>query len=112
MRECFRWVLVVRVPMVLSRRYNLFAIGIASVMLGYVYGGEVLITPNSSSCHHNSIKDTNHELAKNLDLSLKIAAPLGTFFGPVFFGWLADMMGRKRMCTFESVSLRVVTDPS
>ncbi|KAJ3490866.1 hypothetical protein NLI96_g1139 [Meripilus lineatus] len=81
--------------------YNLFAIGIASVMLGYVYGGEVLITPNSSSCHHNSIKDTNHELAKNLDLSLKIAAPLGTFFGPVFFGWLADMMGRKRMYGIE-----------
>ena len=36
-----------------------------------------------------------------LDLGLRIAAPLGTFIGPVLFGWFADLLGRKRMCEWE-----------
>ena len=48
-------------------------------MLGYVYGkGQVLNT--------------------NQDLGVKVATPVGTIFGQLLFGWLADLVGRKRMC--------------
>ncbi|KAJ2914518.1 hypothetical protein MD484_g5912, partial [Candolleomyces efflorescens] len=57
--------------------YNVFAINLASVMLGYVYG-------------------QNQKLNKNQDLGLKIAAPVGIFCGQLFFGWLADRIGRRR----------------
>jgi len=48
--------------------------------LGYVYG-------------------KNHVLNTNQDLGVKVAAPIGNFFGQLLFGWLADVLGRKRMCT-------------
>lgn len=52
-------------------------------MLGYVY-----------SSHHTS------SLASNLDLGVKIATPVGTLCGQLLFGWLADIVGRKRMCAY------------
>jgi len=49
-------------------------------MLGYVYG-------------------SNHlSLSKEQDLRLKIATPVGIVIGQLFFGWLADVVGRKKMC--------------
>lgn len=52
-------------------------------MLGYVYGkGQVLST--------------------NQDLGVKVATPVGTIFGQLIFGWLADHVGRKRMCKYRS----------
>jgi PHS family inorganic phosphate transporter-like MFS transporter len=48
-------------------------------MLGYVYGH-------------------NHVLNINQDLGVKVAAPIGNLFGQILFGWLADVLGRKRMC--------------
>ncbi|KAF8876351.1 major facilitator superfamily domain-containing protein [Infundibulicybe gibba] len=65
--------------------YDTFAISIASLMLGYVYG---------TSFAYNT-------LSVNQDLGLKVAAPVGTFVGQLLFGWLADKVGRKRM--FQSV---------
>ena len=63
-------------------------INIASVMLGLVYGTHV-------------DKATGlHTLTPEQDFGLKIAAPLGSIFGQLFFGWLADRLGRKRMCTY------------
>jgi len=52
-------------------------------MLGYVYGkGGALNT--------------------NQDLGVKVATPVGNFFGQLFFGWLADNVGRKKMCECSS----------
>jgi PHS family inorganic phosphate transporter-like MFS transporter len=48
-------------------------------MLGYVYG-------------------KNHALNTNQDLGVKVATPVGTLCGQLLFGWLADVVGRKRMC--------------
>ena len=76
--------------------YDLFAINIAAQMLGYVYGHR-------------------HVLNINQDLGVKVAAPVGNLFGQILFGWLADVLGRKRMCmsqvlirlsSFSSVAFR------
>lgn len=29
---------------------------------------------------------------------IKAATPIGNLFGQIVFGWLADVLGRKRMC--------------
>jgi MFS family permease len=39
-----------------------------------------------------------HQLSKNQDFGIKVAAPIGNLFGQLLFGWLADILGRKRMC--------------
>lgn len=41
---------------------------------------------------------TGASLASNQDLGLKVASPVGTLIGQLLFGWLADVVGRKRMC--------------
>ena len=41
---------------------------------------------------------TGHALSANQDLGVKVAAPVGTLVGQLLFGWLADVVGRKRMC--------------
>jgi PHS family inorganic phosphate transporter-like MFS transporter len=60
--------------------YDIFAINIAAQMLGYIYG-------------HGHVLNTNQ------DLGVKVATPIGNLFGQLLFGWLADVLGRKRMCT-------------
>ncbi|KAL0060766.1 hypothetical protein AAF712_012457 [Marasmius tenuissimus] len=47
-------------------------------MLGFVYGKQ-------------------GSLESKDDLGIKVATPAGTLFGQIFFGWLADHVGRKRM---------------
>lgn len=46
----------------------------------------------------------NHALTAAQDLGLKVATPVGTLVGQLLFGWLADVVGRKRMygvsCSF------------
>ncbi|THV02791.1 inorganic phosphate transporter [Dendrothele bispora CBS 962.96] len=64
--------------------YDIFAINIASRMLGYVYGHA-----------------TGQTLNTNQDLGVKVATPIGNLFGQLFFGWLADAVGRKKMYGFE-----------
>ncbi|KAJ7799664.1 inorganic phosphate transporter [Mycena olivaceomarginata] len=49
-------------------------------MLGYVYG-----------------HGTPGKLGVNQDLGVKVAAPVGTLCGQLLFGWLADIVGRKRI---------------
>ena len=49
-------------------------------MLGYVY-------------NHGA-----SSLPTNQDLGVKVATPIGTLIGQLLFGWLADIVGRKRMC--------------
>lgn len=55
-------------------------------MLGYVYG-------------------KGHKLNADQDLGIKVATPVGTLIGQLLFGWLADIVGRKRMCTYIRVLL-------
>ncbi|KIP08236.1 hypothetical protein PHLGIDRAFT_117441 [Phlebiopsis gigantea 11061_1 CR5-6] len=70
--------------------YDIFAINIASTMLGYVYGkGQVLST--------------------NQDLGVKVATPIGNLIGQLLFGWLADVVGRKRMYGIELMVIIVAT---
>ena len=59
--------------------YDIFAINIASTMLGYVYNSKQKLNPHQ-------------------DLGIKVATPVGTLVGQLIFGWLADVVGRKRMC--------------
>ncbi|KAF9046818.1 phosphate transporter [Hymenopellis radicata] len=62
--------------------YDIFAINIASTMLGYVYGSKQVLSDNQ-------------------DLGVKVATPVGTLVGQLLFGWLADVLGRKRMYGVE-----------
>jgi PHS family inorganic phosphate transporter-like MFS transporter len=70
--------------------YDIFAINIASTMLGYVYGKGQKLNPNQ-------------------DLGVKVAAPVGTLVGQLLFGWLADVVGRKRMYGIELMIIIIAT---
>ncbi|KAL7410853.1 phosphate permease [Mrakia frigida] len=72
--------------------YDVFAISIVSTMLGYVYR-------------------TNHKytLSANQDLGIKVATPVGTFVGQLLFGWLADVVGRKKMYGLELMIIIIAT---
>lgn len=59
-------------------------------MLGYVY-------------------NSHHALSSNQDLGVKVATPIGTFIGQLLFGWLADVVGRKRMCEFYFLNLNLIS---
>ncbi|KAI0046571.1 phosphate permease [Auriscalpium vulgare] len=73
------------------RSYDIFAINIASTMLGYVYA-------------------SNHKsLTVNQDLGVKVATPIGTIVGQLLFGWLADIVGRKRMYGIELMIIIIAT---
>ncbi|VDB94291.1 unnamed protein product [Peniophora sp. CBMAI 1063] len=63
--------------------YDIFSISIVATMLGIVYNS------NSTS------------LGVNQDLGVKIATPIGNIVGQLLFGWLADVVGRKRMYGIE-----------
>ena len=51
-------------------------------------------------CHseHLPISCTDGSLNTNQNLGIKVATPVGTLIGQLVFGWLADHVGRKRMC--------------
>ncbi|KAF9649890.1 phosphate transporter [Thelephora ganbajun] len=70
--------------------YDIFAINIASVMLGYVYG-------------------KGGKLNVNQDLGVKVSTPVGTLVGQLLFGWLADVVGRKRMYGVELIIIIIAT---
>lgn len=46
------------------------------------------------------------------DLGVKVATPVGTLVGQLVFGWLADILGRKKMCkyTLPHLSTRFLID--
>ncbi|KAG0243862.1 Inorganic phosphate transporter pho84 [Actinomortierella wolfii] len=69
--------------------YDLFAINLVTPMLGLIYYGG--------------------ELPASMDLGIKISASVGTLIGQVFFGWLADRLGRKRMYGVELMIIIVAT---
>ncbi|KAK7051065.1 hypothetical protein VNI00_005177 [Paramarasmius palmivorus] len=92
--------------------YDIFAINIASTMLGYVYG------TGKPGQHINILSliltqlvpfQGQEKLNANQDLGVKVATPVGTLVGQVLFGWLADMVGRKRMYGVELMIIIVTT---
>ncbi|KAH7907279.1 major facilitator superfamily domain-containing protein [Hygrophoropsis aurantiaca] len=71
--------------------YDIFAINIAATMLGYVYG------------------HTGNQLNTNQSLGIKVATPVGNLVGQLLFGWLADILGRKRMYGVELMIMIIAT---
>ncbi|KAG1743456.1 major facilitator superfamily domain-containing protein [Suillus lakei] len=71
--------------------YDIFAINIAATMLGYVYG------------------HTGNQLNTNQSLGVKVATPVGNLVGQLLFGWLADLVGRKRMYGVELMVMIIAT---
>jgi len=69
--------------------YDLFAINLASAMLGFVYFGGV--TP------------------PDVDTGIKVSASVGTMVGQLLFGYLADRVGRKRMYGIELMIIIIAT---
>ncbi|KAG7089663.1 hypothetical protein E1B28_011323 [Marasmius oreades] len=78
--------------------YDIFAINIASTMLGYVYG-------KASS----TTKIGTEALNADQSLGVKVATPVGTLVGQLLFGWLADRVGRKRMYGVELMIIIIAT---
>ncbi|KAF7327839.1 Inorganic phosphate transporter [Mycena kentingensis (nom. inval.)] len=76
--------------------YDIFAINFASTMLGYVYGS-------------NATATSAGKLTANQDLGVKVATPVGTLVGQLLFGWLADVVGRKRMYGVELMIIIIAT---
>lgn len=70
--------------LMVSVSYDIFDINIASTMLGYIYNPQ-------------------GKLSTNQDLGVKVATPVGNVIGQLLFGWLADVVGRKRMCRVFSI---------
>ncbi|KAG9315075.1 major facilitator superfamily domain-containing protein [Chiua virens] len=71
--------------------YDIFAISIAATMLNYVYGGK------------------NVTLTSWQSTGIKVATPVGNLFGQLIFGWLADLVGRKRMYGIELMIMIIAT---
>lgn len=69
--------------------YDLFAINFASTMIGYVY--------------------YDGKTPANIDLGLKVSGSIGTLLGQLFFGYLADRLGRKKMYGVELMIIIVAT---
>ena len=78
-------------------------------MLGYVYGqtaGWMTFTryatyqsrSDLSTNYFSVYPDLANRLSRKQDFAIKVAAPIGSLFGQLLFGWLADIVGRKRMC--------------
>ena len=114
MRACFSYACLsggLTHPRIQSR-YDIFAINIAAVMLGYVYGHSEFqyISQGTRTTYKCSRHWTDQKLSENQDLGIKVATPVGTVFGQLIFGWLADVFGRKRMCTFPTHPLLVLTE--
>ncbi|KAK7204084.1 MFS transporter [Myxozyma melibiosi] len=72
--------------------YDIFSINIAVTMLGYAY-----------------FHDNKSKLPTNSDTAVKAATSGGTVVGQLFFGWLADRIGRKRIYGVELLIIMIGT---
>lgn len=96
-------------------RYDIFAIEIVATILGYLYGPSQLLFSlfrDASDVHKTIAPDqgpgscnvsfSGRQLIPNTqELGIKIAAPCGMLFGQLIFGWLGDVLGRKRTCEYK-----------
>ena len=53
--------------------------------------------------------EPDQKLSSNQDLGVKVATPVGTLIGQLLFGWLADVVGRKRMYGVELMIIIIAT---
>ncbi|KAI1914475.1 acid phosphatase pho5 [Ophidiomyces ophidiicola] len=67
--------------------YDIFAINLASAMLGVVFWLDA--------------KDKPGKIPSSADTAIKVATSGGTVIGQIGFGWLADVVGRKKMYGLE-----------
>lgn len=78
-------------------------------MLGYVYGNGMLLLTIGTECSLNVIAGSTDQsasipgvagrsLSPMQQLGVKVATPVGIIVGQLLFGWLGDVMGRKRIC--------------
>jgi MFS family permease len=70
-------------------------------MLGYVYGKNGMSPDNIFNLlrpFHQTIFPFLAALTPWQSTGLKAATPVGNLVGQLVFGWLADVLGRKRMC--------------
>src|SRR5215471_2546685 len=72
--------------------YDLFAINLVSSMLGVVF-----------------FQSNKGKIPSSSDTAIKVATSGGTVLGQVGFGWLADMVGRKRMYGLELIIIIFAT---
>ncbi|OBZ72700.1 Repressible high-affinity phosphate permease [Grifola frondosa] len=75
--------------------YDIFAINIVATMLGSLYG----------SGHDFSTRT----LGTAQEIGIKIATPVGILFGQLLFGWLGDVLGRKRIYGLELIIIMIAT---
>ncbi|TVY59444.1 Repressible high-affinity phosphate permease [Lachnellula suecica] len=74
--------------------YNIFAINMVTALLGMVFWqGEPI--PNSNMGGNNGL------LPQNVNTALKAATSGGAVVGQLGFGWLADVVGRRKMYGVE-----------
>ena len=78
-------------------------------MLGYLYGAGEITIPCAITCASHgcliagSSSDSftalpNRALSTAQEVGIKIATPAGVLLGQLLFGWLGDVLGRKRIC--------------
>ncbi|ERF68382.1 hypothetical protein EPUS_06798 [Endocarpon pusillum Z07020] len=72
-----------------GQHYDIFAINLVTAMLGVVYWHDAKSKPGT--------------IPSSSDTAIKVATSGGTVLGQVGFGWLADIVGRKRMYGLELI---------
>lgn len=75
--------------------YDIFAINLCVSMIGVVYWQDAKTNPG--------------KLPSHADTAIKVATSGGTVIGQLFFGWLADRIGRKRMYGIELMIIILAT---
>lgn len=71
---------------------QIFAIGLVSDMLGFCY-----------------FTNNGNKIPQSDDTLIKVTTSVGTLLGQLFFGWLADVVGRKRMYGYELLIITLAT---